>query len=282
MMVTGDFTYENLASTDPRAFLDSYIQNLTSPAQEALYLQAPINYSWDDHDYGGNNADASSNSRDAVREAYASYVPHYPLADDGGAIYHAFTVGRVRFIVTDTRSERLPPTEPGGPTMLGEEQLSWLKSELLAAHQRDALTVWVNGVPWVAQPEPGADHWGGFPGEREEIANFIAENAIDRLAMVSGDAHMVAIDDGTNTNYATGAAGPAFPLLHAAALDRLGSVKGGPYSEGAIAGGGQFATMSVDDTGTTVTVTWSARNWEGEELLHYEFTVDIPSSLQAP
>ena len=274
MLVTGDFTYENLTSSDPDDFFDSYIENLTSPAQESLYLEAPINYGWDDHDYGGDGANALASSREAVREAYASYVPHYPLPDSDGAIYHAFTVGRVRFIVTDSRSEQLPETEPGGPTMLGAQQLEWLKAELLAAHDPYALTIWVNGVPWIAEPTPGADHWGGFPAEREEIANFIAANGLDRLAMISGDAHMVAIDDGTNTNYATvpGKAGKSFPLLHAAALDRLGSIKGGPYSEGAIAGGGQFALMQVEDDGATIRVTWSARNWKGEELLHYEFT----------
>ena len=37
-------------------------------------------------------------------------MPHPPLAVNAGpgqgAIYHAFTIGRVRFVVTDTRSER--------------------------------------------------------------------------------------------------------------------------------------------------------------------------------
>jgi len=95
----------------------------------------------------------------------------------------------------------------------------------------------VNPVPWISS-EVDSDNWGAFPEEREELADFIASNDLaGSLAMVSGDAHMVAIDDGSNSGYSS--LGPAgFPVLHAAALDRPGSEKGGPYSHGAYPGGG--------------------------------------------
>lgn len=273
-LIGGDFNYDNTVSTDPRAYADNYAQNLARPAQQALYLNAPIAYTWDDHDYGGNGSDTFSLGRDAVREAYAAYVPHYPLpAGEGAAIYQAFTVGRVRFIVTDTRSEREPDAVI--PTMLGETQLQWFKDELLAAKDAYALTVWVNGVPWIAAPDPAADHWGAFPQEREEIANFLAEHDITNLAMLSGDAHMLAIDDGTNSNYAT-VGESRFPVFHAAALDRRGKEKGGPYSEGAFPDGGQFGLMTVTDNGGPLTVSWSGRDYTGAELIAYEFTVPAP------
>ena len=62
--------------------------------------------------------------------------------------------------------------------------------------------------------------------------------------MLSGDAHMLAIDDGTHNTY--GGSGPGFPVFHAGALDRPGSLKGGPYSEGAVPDGGQFGVIEVD------------------------------------
>jgi phosphodiesterase/alkaline phosphatase D-like protein len=285
LVIPGDFTYENLHTTDPRDFLDAYSRNLRSAPQEALYLKTPFVYVWDDHDFGGNDSDASSVSRTAARQAYSAFVPHYDLpAGEGGAIYQAFTVGRVRFILTDNRSERSPDGGPGGrPTMLGAEQLAWLQRELLAARDTHALTVWVNGVPWIAEANAGSDNWGGYAAEREAIANFIAENGIDNLAMISGDAHMVAIDDGTNSNYATTGDGTGFPVLHAAALDRRGTVKGGPYSEGAYPGGGQFALMEVQDDGESgITVTWTGMNWEGEQLVSYEFTVGGERATATP
>lgn len=269
-LIPGDFNYANLASTDPAEYAGVYGENLGAPAQQALFLQAPVVYVWDDHDYGGNDSDAHSPSRDAVREAYSAYVPHYPLvADADGPIYQAFTVGRVRFLVTDTRSERDPTSTP--PTMLGAAQKQWLKDELLAARATHALTVWVNAVPWIAEAAPGADNWSGYAEERREIADFIAANGIANLAMLSGDAHMLAIDDGTHSNFAS-EEGAGFPVFHAAALDRRGNVKGGPYSEGAIPGGGHFGLMTVTDTGDQIAVEWSGRDYTGAELIRYRFT----------
>ena len=82
---------------------------------------------------------------------------------------------------------------------------------------------------------------------------------------------MVAIDDGTNTDY-SGSGDGGFPLLHAAALDRPGSIKGGPYSHGAIAEAGQFATITVEDDGTELTVDLTGRNWQNQEIMTFRFT----------
>lgn len=72
-----------------------------------MYGQAPVAYVWGDHDYGGNDADRTSPSRPAAMRTYRQMTPHYPLADGPEEpIYRAFTVGRVRFVMTDTRSAR--------------------------------------------------------------------------------------------------------------------------------------------------------------------------------
>jgi hypothetical protein len=134
----------------------------------------------------------------------------------------------------------------------------------------------VSQVPWVAALEVGADHWGGYTHERQQIADFIAANNVNNLLMVAGDAHMVAIDDGANTDYSA-AGNASFPLLQAAALDRPGGVKGGPYSEGAFPGGGQFGLIDViDEGGPTIEIHLSGINWSGETRVDYSFTVEVP------
>lgn len=278
MLVTGDFHYENISTDDPGAMRKALARGLAAPAQQALWLHAPIVYTWDDHDFGGDNSDRTTASREAVQGVYRDYIPHYDLAAGGetGPIYQAFTVGRVRFIVTDGRSERDPSGEPDGEgkSLLGQAQKDWFKAELLAAKESAALIVWVNSVPWIAQPEPGADHWGDYATERRELSDFIVASGIDNLVMLSGDAHMLAADDGSNNTFASDGAGPGFPVFHAAALDRRGSVKGGPYSEGTYPGGGQFGLLTITDTGgAEVSVAFSGRNWEGTELVEYSFTV---------
>lgn len=276
-LVTGDFHYSNIDENDPGRFRDAFDDVLTSPAQSALYLRAPIAYTWDDHDFGPNGADGTSASAPAAQTVYRQVVPHYDLAarDTPGPIYQAFTVGRVRFILTDVRSERSPASDQDGPgkTMLGAEQLAWLKRELLAAKDRYPVIVWVNADPWIDAAGEGKDSWGGYASERQEVADFIAERNIRGLVMLSGDAHMLAIDAGTNSDYSA-AGGAGFPVMHAAALDRHGKVKGGPYSEGAFPGSGQFGLMTLtDDGGPNIEISWSGRNWKDEEVVGHAFTL---------
>jgi hypothetical protein len=266
-LITGDFHYGDIPDDDRERYDEVIDLTLRQPAQAALYRSTSVAYVWDDHDYGANDADSFSPSRLAALAAYQANVPSYELATPVSPIYQRFDVGRVRFLLTDARSGRIP-----GQSMLGGEQLSWLLDQLVAAASEQALVVWVNPVPWVAEEEDGADHWGGYAEERRLIADTIADHQIDNLLMISGDAHMVAIDDGTNTDFSSAGTG-GFPLMHAAPLDRPGSIKGGPYSHGAIADSGQYGVVEVDDSGEAITVQLRAMRYDGEQLLSYRFTV---------
>ena len=272
----GDFHYENIDRNDRDAFRNAYDRQLSQPAQAALYASTAFAYTWDDHDYGPNNSDGTAAGREAARLTYREYVPHYDLpgGDGDAAIYQAFSVGSVRFILLDTRSER---GIAGADSLLGPRQLAWLKTELAAAAESHALVVIVSSVPWIADASPSRDDWGGYAAERQEISDFVAGRGIDNLLLLAGDAHMLAIDDGTNSDYA--AAGDAgFPVFHAAALDRPGSEKGGPYSEGAFPGAGQFGLISVADDGLNpVRVDLSGRDWTGREIVAYSFTLPQPA-----
>jgi hypothetical protein len=199
-----------------------------------------------------------------VAGAYRSAIPSYDLPNDI-AVYQAFTIGRVRFVMTDSRSQRT------ATTILGPKQLAWLVNELVTASRTHAVVVWVNPIPWVGAASPGAGGWAGVPDERRTIANAIHGAGVRNLVMVSGDAHMVALDDGTNTNYSSDPSARGFPLLHAAALDRPGGVKGGPYSAGAFPGGGQYGRIRIADDGTTVRVTLSGHTWDGRTLVSRDF-----------
>jgi alkaline phosphatase D len=243
-------------------------------------------YMWDDHDYGPNDSDATAPGRTASRLTYQEYVPHYPLPTGSGdvSIQQSFTNGRVRFLVPDLRSERTPNTAPDGPakSMMGAAQKEWFKQELLAANADPniALIVWVSTVPWIADENSGnsatvlQDTWGGFATERAELARFLEENQIDNLVMLSGDAHMTAIDDGTNNRY--GPSGEAsFPIFHAGPLDRVASSKGGPYTHGPITQRGMYGLITVtDDGGDVISVRFSGRDMNGNERLGWARSFD--------
>ena len=269
-MNIGDLFYANIAVNDELLYREAYTSTLRAPRQAALYRSKPIVYMWDDHDYGPNDSDSTSPSRQAAMAAYRAYVPHYPLgaAEQEAPIYQAFTVGRVRFILTDLRSARSPDSTPDGAdkTMMGAAQKAWFKQELLAANGNYPLIFWVSSVPWIAGAAATGDNWGGFATERSEIADFIEQNDIQGLIALAADAHMLALDDGTHNVFSASGL-PMFPVFQAAALGQTGSSKGGPYTFGPFPNptinDGQFAHIFVTDDGSDqVCVRYSGQRLE--------------------
>jgi len=266
----GDIHYEDIGRNDAERFRRAFDAVMGSLTQGRLYRSLPIAYMWDDHDFGPNGSDASSASRPAALAVYREFVPHYPLRDaEDSGIHQAFTMGRVRVIMTDQRSQRSSSWRPPADrTMLGAAQLQWLKDELTAAVGAP-LVVWVNTVPWIASQGPGSDNWGSYAPEREAIANHIQRLGLTRrLVMLSGDAHMLAIDDGRHSNYATDASpgSNGFVVMHAAPLDRRTSMKGGPYSHGTSRQKGQFGLLDVADDGRNLKVELSGRDRTGAPI----------------
>ncbi len=301
-----------------------------------------MTYVWDDHDFGGNNANRRSKTHEAVRLTYEEYVPHYPLSfDKDGPISQTFSVGRVKFIMTDLRSERDSVTNKDDATksLLGDKQKAWLKQQLIEANGKYPLIVWMSTVPWIGNsatniyrnvrtneygfihhtnlvgrtnaqaggrgfgqggaggtnevsgsrtnssrgqrgrvaqpPRTDDDHWSVFTTERREMADFIKENGIKGVCIIHGDSHMLAADDGSNSDYATGGGAP-IPVMCGGPLDQNPSLKGGPYSQGVYkmkTGEGGFGLMSVDDRGSRIDVTYSGRNNRNEEKITMKFTV---------
>ncbi len=273
----GDFSYTDFWTDDRAAVRAMYDTQLTTPAMDALVRAVPMAYTWDDHDFGPNDADSTAASGPAVQVVYRQDVPHpgLPAGEGPEAIHQSFTLGRIRFILTDSRSERSPKSAPDdrAKTMLGAAQWRWLLEELDAAADAGQVVVLVTSVPWNGQPRAGADDWAGYTTERRRLADAIADAGLaDQLLMIAGDAHMLAIDDGTHTDFSTSQSG-GFPLMHAGAMDRHGSFKAGPYSEGAFPGGGHFALATVEDSGSGITITLSGRDHTGAELVGYRFTV---------
>lgn len=276
MLHMGDLHYHNIESGDIERFRKAYESVLTQDRQASLFRHVPIVYMWDDHDYCGNNSDRRAVARESARDAYMEHVPHYPLDGKARTIQQEFTVGRVRFIVSDLRFERDYEKDPDGEnkSMLGSAQREWLVGAFKRAVADGApLVFWVSSVPWITKDrdgdgQAGGDGWKPYASERRWLADRIAELGLtQRLVMLSGDAHMVAIDDGTHSNYASVATDQrGFPVVQAAPLDRRPSKKGGPYSHGISQRNHQFGWADVQDDGTTVRATLSGHSVDETQL----------------
>jgi phosphodiesterase/alkaline phosphatase D-like protein len=254
----GDMHYGDIEEADINVHLNGYRETLEQSRQAAFFRQIPLAYVWDDHDFCGNASFGTSAGCATAQMSYRVGIPHYPLltGTGGGPIYQAFTVGRVRFLLTDTRSARSSRTAPddAAKTILGPTQKDWLKQELRVGKDRYALMIWVNTVPWLGGPNDvsanNLDGWANYRTERAELGAFVQSEGVRNLLMLCADAHMVAFDDGSHNRDVTGAGG--FPVFHAAPLDRSNSRKGGDnnYSHGIFdEHRGQYGVIEISDDG---------------------------------
>ncbi|MEO5961255.1 MAG: alkaline phosphatase D family protein [Opitutaceae bacterium] len=269
---TGDLHYVDTNTTNADDYRANYDSVLSQSNQSALYRGVPVAYMWDDHDFCGDGTDTTAIGRDTARAVYKERVPHYPIASAGGTIAQAFTIGRVRVLMTDLRSAAVSPyqKESAAKTRMGTAQKTWFKQELINA--RDAgfpLIIWVCPDPWIGPAAVGDDTWAGHATERIELANFIRDNRITNLVLLAGDMHGLAADDGTNSDYATGGGAP-LTVLHGAALTSPPSEKGGPYSGGVLPGSQQFGILEIYDSGgPSVACRYlGVRAGEGVKLTH--------------
>ena len=80
----------------------------------------------------------------------------------------------------------------------------------------------MNTVPWITKrDESTKEGWAPFARERRRIADAIVRlGLVERLVMLGGDAHVLAMDDGTHSQYSTVPGAPArgFVVAHAARL----------------------------------------------------------------
>jgi alkaline phosphatase D len=119
-----------------------------------LYESLPIAYMWDDYDFGPNDADRNSPAKAAAHQAYREAVPHYGLVlgeSSQTPIAQTFFMGRVRFILTDLRTEKSPASEvdTSSKTTMGVAQKEWLKQQLVLGSATHELVVWVSSIPWI-------------------------------------------------------------------------------------------------------------------------------------
>jgi alkaline phosphatase D len=249
MLFTGDLHYYDPNSININAHRLPYEITLKQPSISTLLQHTPIAYVWDDHDFTCNNCDGTSIGKLSAYTSYQQIVPHYPLSNTGidVAIYQSFDYGRVHFILSDLRSERI-----NGINIMNPQQMQWLKNEFLYAKHHHQMSVWISSVSYNGNNQ--ADNWAEFISERTELSNFWRDSSIANVLILAGDAHMLAIDNGTNNHYETDSINPhQYPIFQAAALNRAGSIKGGTFSEGTfpnpIYNSGQFGLVDVIDNG---------------------------------
>lgn len=279
----GDLHYMNVNENQTERFYNAYYQIFSSTTQKPFFQNTPMFYVWDDHDFGSDNSNGLSNAKPASNIAYKKFVPYdtlknYLPVDDSlfspddylppeisgpYGIFRSFIVGRCLFIIMDLRSFKdIEPEE-----VLGAEQTIWLENQLrFAGKQSQILQIFLIGsFPWIHVDTKS--EWRSYKTAQEQIADWIEEYIYDNnkeIIMLSGDAHMLAFDDGSNNIYGH------FPVVQAASLDRAGHCKGGPYSHGIFTGRDHYGLIQViDNGGDKICVTIKLKE-KHESLITYD------------
>lgn len=267
----------NWSGSDLEDYLRAWDDVLLQPNQHTLYRTRATQIMWDDHDYGRNDSDGTQDGKENAAAAYRARVPHHTLALPDGSIYHAFEIGRVLYVSSDTRYNRTPNSAPdnAAKTYLGATQKLWLRN-LLASTTAQAM-VWLMPNPWLGTLD---DTWGGFTAERAELANMLTTMTVPAsggtrswaasTVMVAADVHAI--------GHWSASANPwgRFPGMLCASIDATPSAAGGgQYDLGFRGGRDQYGTVGITDTGESITITMTA--WTGNDAWGTQsVTIDAP------
>lgn len=194
--------------------LEAYDGLAAQPGYRRMQRQCPIMATWDDHDYGANDA---GNDFYLRKESQIAFLDFYGFGKNSRTrqqegIYHSRIFGaagrRVQIIMLDTRynrdplefkSERVPgrgpyqPTEDSTKTILGEQQWKWLEMEL---RQDAEIRIIASSIQIVAD-EHGYETWGNFPAERKRLYDLITKTHANGVVFISGDRHLMEISRDT-------------------------------------------------------------------------------------
>lgn len=153
-------------------------------------LAAAAHYAtWDDHDYGPNDADRSFVLKDDALATFQRYWPA-PSYGVGGVpgVFTQFQWADVDFFLLDDRYHRAPNEAPPEDEMiLGPTQVQWLL-DALTTSQAPFKVIAVGGQ--FLNPIPVYETFVAVaPAERQTLLDEIARRGIDGVVFISGDRH---------------------------------------------------------------------------------------------
>ena len=282
----GDNIYADTA--DMTALDSMYARQKRHSGYRALRESTRVIGTWDDHDYGANDAGRTYPKRDSSQMHFLDFmeVPkdHPRRAREG--VYSAHTYGppgrRVKVILLDTRYHRAPitrnpltnqryfPNKQGD--ILGEAQWNWLETELRTSTAQVHLIG--TSIQAISSQHPW-EKWANFPQARKRLFRVIDRSEAPGVVLLSGDRHIAEL---SRHDEAIG-----YPLyeLTSSGLTHHAPMHKEPnrHRIGTLVAALNYGLVTIDWNAEPVTVRLEVRGTGNETLLDH--TVQL-SDLQAP
>ncbi len=173
----------------------------------SLRAAMPAIATWDDHDYGENDAGKEYPFKEQSKELFLNFwnEPRDSPRRQHPGIYTSYRFGEpgsgqsLQVILLDTRSFRDPPlrapfkswkndylpdTDPQ-KTLLGQQQWAWLKARL----QEPADLRIIGSSIQFGHEYNGWESWTNFPRELIRMVDLIRETRAEGVVFISGDVH---------------------------------------------------------------------------------------------
>ena len=211
-LLLGDNIYADTKDMD--VLRAKYRQLGEQPGYRKLKAACPVLATWDDHDFGADDAGADYPMRRQSQQLFLDFF-EAPADDERRSregVYSARVFGpegkRVQVILLDTRYFRSPlktgfeagergegrrgkylPDDDPAATMLGDAQWRWLEQQL----RRPAELRLIGSSVQVIPEEHGWEKWANFPRERQRLLRLIKDTRANGVIFLSGDRHLAEI-----------------------------------------------------------------------------------------
>tara|TARA_R110002012_G_scaffold265632_2_gene449038 strand:- start:1258 stop:2202 length:945 start_codon:yes stop_codon:yes gene_type:complete len=194
----GDNIYGD--TNDMEVLNSKYELQKSHPEYQKLKLNVPIIGTWDDHDYGRNNAGKHYSQKEKSMQLALDFLdePENSSRREQQGIYASYDYGnaqtRIKVILLDARynrdsliskNDRYIPNENGD--ILGEEQWKWLESELNKSEAD--VNIIASGIQIIPDQHP-YEKWSNFPKSRQRLYSLIASSGVKDVFFLSGDRHI--------------------------------------------------------------------------------------------
>lgn len=252
------------------------------PGYRKLTAACPILATWDDHDFGHNDAGGDFRLKDESQQIFLDFfgVPRDDPRRTRKGVYTAAAYGppgkRVQVIMLDTRyhrspltraptprpGERVPPYVPNtdaDATILGADQWTWLEGELKKPAEVRLL---VSSIQVVAD-DHGFEKWANIPRERDRLYDLIRSTKAGGVVILSGDRHHaeVSLDPKAAVGY------PLYDVT-SSGLNQASKTWRSPDRNAkrvsAMPYGDNFGTVRIDWSGADPRLTLQVRDEDGD------------------
>lgn len=286
LVLLGDNIYADIENgklkpSDPAKMAACYAELAAVPAFKSLRATTYMMATWDDHDYGNNDAGEEWVHKDDAQKQFLDFfgVPADSPRRKQKGVYWAETFGpegqRVQVIMLDGRYSRspirkadkplpgttirpyLPNTDPDA-TMLGEEQWKWLEEQLKKPAEVRLIG---SGIQVVSDEHP-FEKWATIPNERARLYKLIRDTGANGVIVLSGDRHLgdISVDpkavgyplyDVTSSGFNQGSLNYRDPEAN-------------KYRVGGMPWGNNFGVVQIDWAAKVPTVTLQLRDEDGQ------------------